>query len=465
MPAMTFIPQNQPYRQLIGNGVHYIVPNFQRSYSWTATQWDDLWHDIDKVVNNPNGTRLHYMGYLVLKSSNAPISNMLLIIDGQQRLVTLSIIALAVICRIDELATSSIDAQANHERVENLRQAFIGNKIASTLQLRLKLTLNDHNHPIYEDYLTHLKVPAGWRKLSASNQLLIEAFEWFHQRLQADTRYQTGDTLALYLEQLAYKLFFTTIEVFDELDAYTVFETLNARGVQLSATDLLKNHFFSLVKAGNQSPDYSQDAGELLLQKLNRIWNELERELVEDTFPDFLRVYWNSNIVPKQPITRKTELYKHVKDAIQTADQAFDLLQQLQTALPLYQALQDPQHDYWRLASENQSNINTLHLLGAKQFLALALAAQRHFSAKDFSALLKAISIITFRYLTVCKHSPAEMESTYEALTQQINAKKVRSIYQAYDSIKVLYPDDTEFCLKFESLNPQEAQSVYPLSY
>ena len=55
------------FGSLIGNGRRYIVPKFQRDYSWDSEQWDDLWVDIDKMISE-NGD--HYMGYLVLQTTN-----------------------------------------------------------------------------------------------------------------------------------------------------------------------------------------------------------------------------------------------------------------------------------------------------------------------------------------------------------------------------------------------------------
>ncbi len=88
--------------ELIKNGRTFKVPRFQRDYSWEEEQWDDLWYDLD----NLNEEDFHYMGYLVLQHSS---TNEYIVIDGQQRLSTLSIIALAVIQHMSELIEKNID--------------------------------------------------------------------------------------------------------------------------------------------------------------------------------------------------------------------------------------------------------------------------------------------------------------------------------------------------------------------
>jgi len=76
-----------------------------------------------------------------------------------------------------------------------------------------------------------------------------KAFEWFEARLKQRMRGDAdpGMALAQLVETLSDKLFFTVITVADELNAYKVFEMLNARGVRPSATELLKNDLFSVL--------------------------------------------------------------------------------------------------------------------------------------------------------------------------------------------------------------------------
>jgi len=79
---------------LLGNGKIYRVPQFQRDYSWDQDNWEDLWNDI-AIVNSTGSP--HYMGSVVLQNDG---SKEYLIIDGQQRFTTLSILTLAFIARI-----------------------------------------------------------------------------------------------------------------------------------------------------------------------------------------------------------------------------------------------------------------------------------------------------------------------------------------------------------------------------
>lgn len=109
--------------ELIGTGKSYRVPAYQRDYSWSEEQWDDLWNDIVELQPEPEA--VHYMGALVVEGRS---DREFLIIDGQQRLATLSLFALAVIGRLQSMTDTGIDPEANAERAQGLRSRFIGEK-------------------------------------------------------------------------------------------------------------------------------------------------------------------------------------------------------------------------------------------------------------------------------------------------------------------------------------------------
>ena len=98
MASINFNTANQTFRQLVGNGLTYHVPRFQRDYSWTEEEWDDLWQDILGIVTGDESA--HYMGYLVLQTADNKEFD---IIDGQQRLTTLSLLVLAILKNLKDL--------------------------------------------------------------------------------------------------------------------------------------------------------------------------------------------------------------------------------------------------------------------------------------------------------------------------------------------------------------------------
>ncbi|MDR3210506.1 MAG: DUF262 domain-containing protein, partial [Planctomycetota bacterium] len=226
--STNFNTTNSTFRQLMGNGLNYQVPPFQRDYSWTEDEWDDLWQDILGLIGEESEPA-HYMGYLVLQSSDA---KGFAIIDGQQRLTTLSLMILAVLKHLEALVEKGLDKENNHKRKEQLQNSYIGYIDPVSLNAKAKLELNRHNNRFYQHYLVPLaELPQ--RGLNASEHQLRKAFLWFFAKIQ--DRYgmekSSGKNLTAFLDYLVDKLFFTVITVTDELNAFKVFETLNARGV------------------------------------------------------------------------------------------------------------------------------------------------------------------------------------------------------------------------------------------
>jgi len=264
------------FLELVGNGRIYRVPPYQRDYSWEEEHWDDLWNDIMELRDRPE--ERHYMGALVVEGTS---DREFVIIDGQQRLATLSILALATLAKLLGMADNGIDAEANKERAAGLRSRFIGEKDPASLVESTKLFLNETDNAFYQDYLVQLRSPLNPRRLPKSNRLLWDCFRYFSGRLDEIPEFQSqGAALATLLsETVARQLLFILITVEDELNAYTVFETLNARGLELSSTDLLKNFLFSRVRV-------SAD-----LEALQRRWRSLISTVTQERFPEFLRYH------------------------------------------------------------------------------------------------------------------------------------------------------------------------------
>ena len=102
---------------ILGNGKSYMVPIYQRDYSWSKDDWEDLWHDILEIPND----KTHYLGYMVLQPENAS-KDSYWIIDGQQRLTTLSILCLAVTSLIKKWSVEGIETEDNKIRLDKITE-------------------------------------------------------------------------------------------------------------------------------------------------------------------------------------------------------------------------------------------------------------------------------------------------------------------------------------------------------
>ncbi len=443
MSATNFNTKNDTFRKLLGNGLTYGIPRFQRDYSWTEEEWEDLWMDILGTLK-VGGEPAHYMGYLVLQSENDKVFD---VIDGQQRLTTLSLIALAVLRNLQRLVEEKKDAERNQQRLDQIRQTYIGYLDPVTLVARSKLTLNRNNDNYYQSYIVplgHLPV----RGFRASEHALRKAFEWFDKRIAEFTATTPGDpgvVLAQFVETMSDKLFFTVITVTDELNAYKVFETLNARGVRLSATDLLKNYLFSVLHRDGQH--------EHEMKALEMRWEAMVGRLGSESFPDFLRAHWNSRF----SFVRQTELFKTIRGRIATRDAVFELIRQMEEDVDAYMALTQPEASQW--APQLKPHATELRMFGVRQPFPLLMAARRAFADPEFETILRTCVIISFRYNVIGSQPTNEQERIYNSVAERISGKQLTEVTAVLNAMSSIYPSDDSFHAYFAEKSIRTTQA------
>ena len=430
------------YLQLIGNGKTYRVPPYQRDYAWTEEEWEDLWNDVLDLRRETEDR--HYMGALVVQGES---DREFTIIDGQQRLATISIFSLAVIAKLHRMADQEIDAERNRERAKELRNRFVGEKDPASLIENSRLNLSRTDDAFYQDYLVQLRDPPNPRGLPQSNSLLWKCFRYFSKQLDAvDDLQEDGEALARVLSETAARsLLFILITVEDELDAYTVFETLNARGLELTTADLLKNYFFSKVRVPND------------LDALQRRWQALIATVSPERFSDFLRYHF----LCEQKGVRKERLFKLVRDHVNTSQHVFELLGALEYRAELFAALGDASHEYWMELRTVKPYVQALILFRARQVTPVLFAAWERFPPDDFARVLKLVSVVSFRYL-VSGRNPNALEPAYHAAAKAIldgNAPRPRAVFA---HLRPIYVDDGAFENNFAvfTLNPRRGKKL-----
>ena len=419
--------------ELIGNGRIFSVPQYQRDYSWTEEQWEDLWSDIIELSSKPDDS--HYMGALVVEAKSDRAFE---IIDGQQRLATISVLALAIIDRLRTLAKEETDANDNSERATALRNRFIGEKDPASLVEASKLSLNQTNDGFYQDYLVQLRDPINPRGLNKSNKLLWDCFRYFKDQILSLSWRNDGMKLASLLsETVGRQLMFIRIAVDDELNAYTVFETLNARGLELTATDLLKNFLFSKIPINSDR------------QVLHRRWQSLIDKVGAGNFPEFLRYH----LLCELPKVRTQRLFKIVRDRVKTPQDVFQLLDTLDPRAELYAALRDSSHGFWQEFPEARPFVRELNQFRVRQMTPLLFAAWEKFSAEDFVRILKMVMVISFRYTVISSLNTNSLEPVYHEAAKAVLTETVRRPGAVFGILRQIYVLDDTFRANFISFS------------
>ena len=411
--------------EVLGNGKIYKVPQFQRDYSWGQDNWEDLWNDILIAKETKH---IHYMGSVVLQTSKP---KEFLIIDGQQRFTTLSILILAVINEINNLVESGADVDANKERFEILMRQYIGQKDPSSLKYSSKLFLNENNDAFYQNRLISFKEPLNPRKLSDSEKLMWDAYLYFKLKISTQFKDYSGEKLASFINNITGELMmFIQITVEDELNAYTVFETLNSRGIELTSTDLLKNYLFSLVAKS------STDLKQIKIQ-----WKKIVDTIGMKDFPVFLRYFL---IATRKQIT-KEYLFKEIKSFVKTDQDVFDLLDHLEFYAYNYVALGSPDDEMWNTDKETRNSISILKSFRVTQWKPLAMVACAKLDKGDFRRLLSSIITISYRYNVIAKLQTNEMEKVYSKSAINLFRTETPNITLVLNDLKEIYVYDDDF--------------------
>ena len=414
-------------RTLLSNGKRYEVPAYQRDYSWTAEQWEDLWMDIEEIERS---SKQHYMGALVLQEEQADNFR---VIDGQQRLATVSLLVVAALHGLQELMAAGVEPKENETRCKLLRDAFLGSQHPVTLKTSPKLTLNQSNRRFYEGTILDLRTPPSVAALLPVEKPLWQAMQYFREKLRerfVDKKDGAGLANFIY-ETVATQLLFIQVTVEDEAGAYTVFETLNARGLELTASDLLKNYLLSVI----------HPTGDSNLRLALQQWQTVADRIPAKQIPDFLRHYVNS----RRDLVRKDRVYRAMREDVNKPQAVFDMLRELDTASLVSEALDDESHLLWDELPEARETIRHLILYRAEQFKPLIFAVWRKLPRTELGKILRYCDIITFRYSVIGQKNPNKVEVTYNKVANAIENGTLTTALAVKEALSPIYVSDEEF--------------------
>jgi len=414
------------FNAIIGNGKSYKTPIYQRDYSWTKEEQENLWSDILEIPND----KTHYLGYIVLQPAEEQSEESHRIIDGQQRLTTLSIVALAVTALLKEWSEKGIETDNNRVRLDKITERYLGNFSASKLTISPKITLNRNNDDYYKSWLLKLRRPVSLAKLKPSQRLLQNAFNYFFEKLAEKFQDNTsGSDLVDFLEKtIGNGIQFTQIIVTSDLDAFKVFETINARGVKLSTADLLKNYLFKLT----------HQLGEIDLDAAERQWNNIADAIRADDLTAFIRHYRNS----AYKLERQPTLFKAIKREINTAEKAFEFLNKLETSSQYYTAFNNPNDELW--SKDERLQMQLINLLDVTTCFPLMLAGLEKLERNNFYLLLREISVIALRH-TMANLNPNTAETIYSEAANQLQNGEIKKVRDVVMALRCIYVDDAMF--------------------
>ena len=420
---MTTIIEHKGIATILGAS-RLVVPKHQRPFEWTADEVGELTADIDGAFQR---TREEYfLGSVVVIAS--PGAERHQVLDGQQRLATVSLLLASIADRFEEKAEPEAATA-----VRQLLSSYDIDQRAHSPHLRL----NQDDDPYFRTLLRPM-FEAPEVASPDSHKLLHAARLQMKQWILSKTGDEKTalDWLTAFMKYLRDAVRIIYFGVPDDSNAFLIFETLNDRGLDLSIADLLKNYL--LGRSG--------DDIEAVLNLWTRTLATLKSFGYEKDFTIFLRHYWAS----KYEVVREKELYRRVKGRITSAANVTDFATDLSRNSYFYTALVSPEHEFWSAAADaTRETFKTLSILGLEQYRPMLLAVLAHFELKDVEKVVALLEAWNVRLVTVGGLGGGVMEARYAELGRSVRNGDIKNVGELAARAQQFVPGDAAFRSQF----------------
>jgi len=354
---------------------------YQRHYKWEKEQVEELLEDLEaEMLRDPKEEHALFLGTLVFESEGEPSKRTTYLLDGQQRLFTLALIQMWWIRRL-----LAINTQSSGVALQQLKALIFNEKVKDiealdTAQIRELVRLQPalHDATNFEGLVRRGKAAQKGRptRLIKAARQIHERFESTLNRLAKEKRISVDpdspDFQELVVEMaermyevLDQRVVFGVIEVSPPFNAFSIFEGLNSKGLELAQSDLIKNYMLS--KLG--TPKLREQA----LQQ----WDAMVNAMPGDRVVEFLRAWY----IAYHAHIQKSELYNAFKPRLSEKESIKECLDDWQRTSWWFRALVDGRiHDnHESMAGVKKSEEFTQALrdwgkLGFKQGNAVILA-------------------------------------------------------------------------------------------
>jgi hypothetical protein len=404
--SIKFDAEDKSLHDILFGKEKYKIPRYQRSYSWTKDQVSDLWNDLKDEETS-------FLGSFVFNYELADEDGYIEVIDGQQRLITFTILS-AVLRDLYRELKDEEKAGLTQRKIIEFEDDYTGKP---TYRLKCGDTLKKFFEENIQSYKSLTLSSTPYRK---EERRVKENYEYLREQISGELEQITEKSKKIdYLDMLKKKLGdlrIIWIRIDNDEDAYSIFETVNARGADLTAADLLKNHLFSKIHN-------SEDGIDVAKEKWINIENSVE-SVKALSVSKLIRYHWLS----KYSFVSEKNLYKEIKKAI-TNPMAF--LEELEKSADYYSKMMsdDSNVRIWqdevgnpRSGAKIYEALQGLRVMGITQSfpLLLCLLANREKIGIDLSPIFKTIENYHFVYSAICKQPGNKVEKVYFQTARKI---------------------------------------------
>jgi len=366
----------------------YKVPLYQRPYAWTKDQWEDLFEDLKDLKSDD----VHFLGSIVVvpEGEHRLGVNYFQVVDGQQRLATI----LIWLSAMRDLALEN----GNKELATHLTETFLfAREWESGKQRKIpKLQLGQLDNDAFQQVLKG--------NLKDYNHLIFECYRYFKNKTDDENMWQI----------LLNNVSVVHINAFNHFNAFRLFETLNDRGLELSAADLIKN--FLLMRVSSKEEIFNDSISQ---------WNEMYEKVRDKEPVKFIRRYILSNYKGK---ISESRLYEGVRKRLEkeNPEKIRDFIKDLNGNATVYKKIFE--------CSFSQDKINKklqeLHLVEVAPSFTLFLKIMHYLeiekgeiSEEDILEIMEMVESFHIRW-GICGQSTSRLDQIYNDICMELKNER-----------------------------------------
>lgn len=416
--------------KLLKENKKFSVPPHQRDFSWSEDEIEQFF--IDVLEARRLNQKDYFLGLMVfMPGAN---ESEYIVLDGQQRIATASIILSSIRSWLSSYGFNDEEAQIQSE--------FIGVKDYGEKDLKPRVELNYNNNELFYQHVVNetpvkdLELILKSLNKNHHNYRLTKAIIFTRSKIDelfnASTisKESASKDIFDFLKFIRDNVKIVKLTVENEANAYTVFETLNDRGLALSSLDLIKNHLFG--KANNP----------LVLNQIQRKWIQMMTHLQSVKSEDFLKTYWTS----RNGRIQVPKIFPAFKKTVRNSQNADDIVSDMLLSAEQFSAIYIADHPFWSKYSKKvKIRMKSLGVLNSKQLPPIILSALLRFNEKEFEKLLWLLEVLIVRFQLIVGGRTGVLEIACNRLAKKIFDGEVSRTSHAKNEFRQIMPSDSEF--------------------